>query len=90
MFCMLILAGFSLKRIVQTGVVSKTEKGIFLIFGLSLIILTFFAFSKTTVVQLQETFNEILSLKEFSNNSFYSHFIINSIVLVVIIWCMCF
>lgn len=86
MFCMLILAGFSLKRIVQTGVVSKTEKGVFLIFGLSLIILTFFAFSKTTVVQLQETFNEILSLKEFSTNSFYSHFIINSIVLVVIIW----
>lgn len=86
MFCMLLLSGFSLKNIITTDVFSKIEKGVIVFGGVIIIVFVFVAYSKTSTTQVQETFNEIISLKEFSNTSFYSHLLINLITILVIAW----
>lgn len=86
MFCMLLLAGFSLKNIISVGVFSKNEKTVIWIFAALSIALIFIAYSKTSITQIQETFGQIISLKEFSNTSFYSHLFINLIAILVIAW----
>lgn len=86
MFCMLLLGGFSLKNIISTGVFTKNEKGILWTFvGLSMMLI-FIAYSKTSISQIQETFGQIISLKEFSNTTVYSHLIINLIAILIIGW----
>lgn len=86
MFCMLLLAGFSLKRIISDGVISTTERLVLGSFGGVIVILLFFAFSKTTVAQIQENIRQIFLTQEFSSGSLYSHLIINLIVTILIIW----
>lgn len=84
MFCMLILAGFSIKKIISTKVLSKSEKSIFWGFVGLTIVLIFYAFTKTSLAQIQETFSQIISLQEFSKTSFYSHLFINLISILAV------
>lgn len=86
MFCMLLLAGFSIKNLISVGVFSKSEKAVIWLFAILSIVLIFISYLKTSIAQIQETFAQIFSLKEFSNTSFYSHLIINLIAIIVIGW----
>ncbi|MGE3652792.1 MAG: YfhO family protein [Flavobacteriales bacterium] len=86
MFCMILLAGFSLKNAIDTEIFSRIEKSFFTGFGILIVILIFETYSKTSTEQIQSTFNEILNLIESSNTSFYSHFLINLIAIVIIFW----
>ncbi len=86
MFCMLLLAGFSIKKIISTGVFTKNEKSVLWAFvGLSMLLI-FIAYLKTSTAQIQETFIQISSLKESSNTSFYNHLIINLMAILIIGW----
>lgn len=87
MFCMLLLAGFSLKRIFSENRFSKIEFYSFWIFLGGLLIVLVYAFSKTSIIELQNHVSHIISLQEISTSSVYSHVIINVFIVALLIWC---
>ena len=85
MLCMLLLAGFWLKKVFQNEGFSGVEKKV--TWGLIFIFLGFFIYAgiNTTPEEINKNIEQIFDLTEFHSTSFYAHLLVNVVVFFLIL-----